>query len=85
MPAMGSERSPLTLWLTGAAMLAALCLGGCTFSSGKREAYFQARTDTVMFRPGSGDVRLSIWPDDPFGSATALADRSLKASMTDEP
>jgi hypothetical protein len=85
MPVMGTQRSSLTTWLTGAAMLAALGLGGCTFSSGGREAYFQARTDTVMFRPGTGDVRLSVWPDDPFGSTTAVADRSLKASLTDEP
>jgi hypothetical protein len=82
MPVMGTQRSPSASRLTVAAMIAALCFGGCSISSGGREAYFQARTDTVMFSPGTGEVRLSVWPDDPFASTTALADRS---SLTDEP
>jgi hypothetical protein len=80
---MGTQRTHITRWLTAGAMLAALCLGGCSLSSGGREAYFNARSNTVMFSPGSGEVRLSVWPDDPFGSTTALAERSQAPSLTD--
>jgi hypothetical protein len=56
--------------------LGTLWLGGCSFSSTGREAYFAARADSVMFAKGSGEVRLSVWPDSPFNDDMALAERS---------
>jgi hypothetical protein len=63
------------------ALVLAIFTGGCSSSSSGREAYFEARTATVMFQPGSGETRLSLSNDSPFGNDVALAERN--GPMTD--
>jgi hypothetical protein len=58
---------------------AAPLLGGCSTASTGREAYFASRAATVMFTPGSGETRVSVGPDTPFGNDVGLADASDSA------
>ncbi|HYE62075.1 MAG TPA: hypothetical protein VD997_08760 [Phycisphaerales bacterium] len=55
---------------------ATLWMGACSVSGAGRESYFAARADTVMFKSGNGETRLSVWPDSPFGNDMALAEQT---------
>jgi hypothetical protein len=60
-------------------LAAALSLGGCSTASTGREAYFASRADTVMFGAGTGETRVSVGLDSPFGNDVGLADASDSA------
>ena len=64
--------APLITSRRGAGLLLAVVLfsalaGGCSSTGSGREAYFAARSDGVMYQPGSGASRLSLAPASIFG------------------
>lgn len=75
--AQHSSSSPFGRAAAVLALIAgAWLLGGCSTASAGREAYFHSRTNMVMFGPGSGETRVSVGPETPFGNDLALADAS---------